>query len=359
MAGQIVFDCEGPITLNDNALELCQFLVPDGGRFFSQISQYDDYLADTAKRSGYKAGNTLKLILPFLKVFGGTDRAVQDYSRNNLLLLPEAVKMVTYLASRTPVFIISTSYEPYIRALCEQIGFSFEQAYCTHVDFDKYPISSEDEKLLRSWTEEILAMPVIDLPASASRFEELDSSTRESIVRLDEIFWREIPRTKIQAILDGVDPVGGEEKAKALRDSLERTGFALSQVMYVGDSITDVQVFDLVRQGGGLTVSFNGNRYALQAAEVACVCGTNLILSALADIFLKHGRERVIELISDWSMLNLSHADLEPDLLGELGRKYLERLPTVELVTDADRERLIKESEDFRAKIRGLAGKLG
>lgn len=359
MAGQIVFDCEGPITLNDNALELCQFLVPDGGRFFTQISRYDDFLADMVKKPNYKAGGTLKLILPFLKVFGGSNQAVQDYSRKNLLLLPEAAEMVAFLAGRAPVFIISTSYEPYIKALCEHIGFPFEQTYCTHIDLDKYAISSKEQKLLKSWTEEILAMPLIDLPASTGRFEELDKPTQKSIRRLDEIFWREIPRTKAQAILDDVNPVGGEEKAKALQDSLEHTGFALSQVMYVGDSITDVQVFDLVRHGGGLTVSFNGNRYALQTAEIACVCGTSLILSAVADIFLKHGKERIIEMVNDWSMLNLSHADLDPDLLGELGRKYLERLPTIELVNEENREELIKKSEDFRAEVRGLAGRLG
>jgi len=32
--------------------------------------------------------------------------------------------------------------------------------------------------------------------------------------------------------------------------------------MYVGDSITDAEAFRLMRDAGGLAVSFNGNGYA-------------------------------------------------------------------------------------------------
>ena len=47
----------------------------------------------------------------------------------------------------------------------------------------------------------------------------------------------------------------------------------LEDVMYVGDSITDVEAFKLVRDNGGLTVSFNGNSYAVKNAEVAVHVG--------------------------------------------------------------------------------------
>ncbi|MCD6318797.1 hypothetical protein J7M02_06990, partial [Candidatus Aerophobetes bacterium] len=56
----LCIDCEGPITKNDNALEICQHFLPDGGKFFSLVSRYDDYLADVVKRKGYRAGTTLK-----------------------------------------------------------------------------------------------------------------------------------------------------------------------------------------------------------------------------------------------------------------------------------------------------------
>ena len=45
-----VTDCEGPITKNDNAAELAEAFIPDGGAFFRKISLYDDYLAEIARK---------------------------------------------------------------------------------------------------------------------------------------------------------------------------------------------------------------------------------------------------------------------------------------------------------------------
>ena len=60
-----ITDCEGPLTLNDNAFEMAVHFIEDGGELFKILSLYDDYLVDIVKKENYKAGNTLKLILPF------------------------------------------------------------------------------------------------------------------------------------------------------------------------------------------------------------------------------------------------------------------------------------------------------
>ena len=57
-----ITDCEGPLTLNDNAFELCAHFIDDGDELFKILSLYDDYLVDEVKKDNYKAGNTLKLI---------------------------------------------------------------------------------------------------------------------------------------------------------------------------------------------------------------------------------------------------------------------------------------------------------
>jgi predicted HAD superfamily phosphohydrolase len=51
--------------------------------------------------------------------------------------------------------------------------------------------------------------------------------------------------------LTDVVTVGGEQKAEAIRDIAKRLGVALEDVMYVGDSITDIEAFKLVRDNGG------------------------------------------------------------------------------------------------------------
>ena len=72
--------------------------------------------------------------------------------------------------------------------------------------------------------------------------------------------------------LSEVSHVGGEQKAEAIRH-ITKLQRASCPVMYVGDSITDVEAFQLVRENGGLTVSFNGNNYAVKNAEVAVYVG--------------------------------------------------------------------------------------
>jgi len=94
MSRQVNTDCEGPISKNDNAMELSEFFIPSGQHFFSIVSKYDDYLADIEKRRGYQAGDTLKLVLPFFKAFGATDEAIRRFSQEHLLLLPGDLDVV-------------------------------------------------------------------------------------------------------------------------------------------------------------------------------------------------------------------------------------------------------------------------
>src|SRR5512136_1298151 len=114
MGRQLDIDCEGPLSKNDNAQELSARFIPRGEAFFAVVSRYDDYLADVVKKPGYKAGDTLKLILPFLIAFGVTNEAIRSYSRSHVLLLPGAAETLRFLRERMPCFIISTSYEHYI-----------------------------------------------------------------------------------------------------------------------------------------------------------------------------------------------------------------------------------------------------
>jgi len=121
-----VTDCEGPISKNDNAFELACHYIPRGDRFFTIVSKYDDVLADLVKKPGYKAGDTLRLILPFLRAYGATDDGMRAYSSRSILLVPGAAETLRFVLGIMPSFIVSTSYEHYISALCEAVGFPFE-----------------------------------------------------------------------------------------------------------------------------------------------------------------------------------------------------------------------------------------
>ena len=84
-----------------------------------------------------------------------------------------------------------------------------------------------------------------------------------------------------------VKTVGGEQKAESIRDAAKRLDAKIADAMYIGDSITDVEAFKLVRKFGGLAVSFNGNSYAVRNADVAVMAEGNLVTAVLADRFCK------------------------------------------------------------------------
>jgi energy-converting hydrogenase A subunit R len=355
-----VSDCEGPISKNDNAFELAETFIPNGDKFFTNISLYDDVLADNLHKQGYNAGSTLKLILPFFKAYGLTDSQMQEFAARNILLIADTKATLSHIQKIADSFIVSTSYEHYIKALCKAVDFPYKNTYCTKVCLDQCPITPQEKERLRAIAQEIAQMPRIDIPANAKAVEDFSSGNQALLGRLDEIFWGLIPKMFVGKFLVDVVTVGGEQKAESIRDASKRLSVELGDVMYVGDSITDVEAFKLVRDNGGLTVSFNGNSYAVRNAEVAVQSESNLVTAAIADLFVRLGKKQTLTALSKWSIDALKENKVDEGLIKQLSTLYPDALPKVEIVTSKNMESLIKESSAFRKKVRGVAvGRLG
>ncbi len=286
-----ITDCEGPITKNDNAAELSEAFIPGGDRFFKKISLYDDYLAEVARRPGYKAGDTLRLILPFFKAFGLDNRSMGKFSRRNIELIPQADCMLRDVLDVMPAYIVSTSYSSYIKAVCEAIGFPFRNTYATEVDLDAHDLDEHEKKTLKEIHRRILELPEFSVPTSAHSAGDLAEESRRVVFELDDIFWRILPSMKIYGIIKDTNPVGGREKARAIERIADREDAQLRDVFYVGDSITDVDAFRLVKSGGGLALSFNGNDWAVKEASFAATGRNALPIGWLASMFLNRGLE--------------------------------------------------------------------
>jgi len=354
-----VTDCEGPVSKNDNAFELASRFIPDGERFFALVSRYDDVLADIVHRPGYKAGDTLKLILPFLRAYGVTSSKMRVFSSENILLVPGADETLRFVSTIMPSFIVSTSYEQYIFALCDAVGFPKQNAYCTRLDIDRYGLDEEEIRKLEMLRSEISKMAMIEAPQDAKSVNDLPGESAATVRRLDEIFWEEIAGLKSGMMLEEVNPIGGYEKARAVEEITRKVDADLPDILYVGDSITDVDPFRLVRGGGGLTVSFNGNQYAIREAEIAVLSHHTVVTSIIADLFRKLDRKRVINLVENWGLPALNRV-CEPVLLQQLRQLHPEKAPKVEAVTGGNMGRLMQESTAFRRTVRGEAiGRLG
>jgi energy-converting hydrogenase A subunit R len=355
-----ISDCEGPISKNDNAFEIASNFVPNGDRLFTVISRYDDALAGILRRPGYKAGDTLMLILPFLKAYNVTDRKMREFSAKHLVLIPNAKATLQHVRSMSQAFIISASYEHYMKALCRATEFPFEDTYCTRLSIDKYTTTEKEKARLKQIAQEIAQMPMIELSPEAEAAQDLSERDRKTIQGLDEIFWKEIAEMKLGKIYSEVNPIGGSEKAEAIKDIVHKLNITLADTIYVGDSITDEEAFRLVKKNGGLTVSFNGNQYAIKAAQVAVLSENSIVTAIVAGTFIKSGKQGALNLARNWSRESLKKSSADKTLLNSLFKLYPDILPKVKIITRENMETLAEESSEFRKKVRGEAiGGLG
>ena len=274
--------------------------------------------------------------------------------------MPGAKDMLSFVKKAMPSFIVSTSYEHYLRALCSLVDFPFENTYCTRLDLDKYVLNLDVLERIKRLIQEIVALLLMEVPEKAQTLDDFSERDQQTIKTLDRIFWKDLIQTEAGKILKEVNPVGGSEKAEVLRDIIKKTGSRLNNVMYVGDSITDLECFRLVRENDGLAVSFNGNAYAIREAEIAALAENATITAIVADVFNRMGKKAVLEMASKWSFIIIEKYEVNLGLQEKVAKIFQAKQPKLELITTVNKERLVRESSDLRKHVRGEAvGKLG
>ena len=344
----LCIDCEGPITLNDNAFEICQHFLPQGEQFFKLISSFDDYLADVIKKKRYQAGGTLKLIAPFLKAHGVSNEQIKNFSREKLRVVAGAKKMLNTLKLQMNVFIISTSYTPYISALCEKVNFPLKNTFSTFLDLDSFPLSESERRKLLHFYQEINTLHLSPLDGKKTT----SSQQEKTIYKLNKIFFEELTSMDCSAIMTKVNLVGGEEKERAVEKLINEVQGKTENTIYVGDSITDAKALKFVKINKGVSLSFNGNIYALKEAEFACISSHAYPLFLVIREFEKRGREGVIKMAYNW-----------PQILNEKEKEKLTYLAPNSIFIPVKKDNLsylVKISEERRKKLRGeKIGNLG
>lgn len=349
-----VSDLQGPVTSNDNARELTSAMVDDGERLFRAVRRYEWVLANITRKEGVKAGDTLRLILPFLKASGATDSSLLRFSKESMRIVPGADKAMRFVQELMSSFMVSTSYEHYVGAVCDEIRFPFENSFCTRLSMDMLEIEDWEAETLRNMVREIVRLPLLEVPHGATSIRDLGPDERLVLRRLDEIFWSEMTDLSSYQLVSQVNPVGGDEKATSLVEICKRMSVPLEDCMYVGDGDTDARALQVVRRSGGLAVAFNGNDSALREAEVGVVSDNAIVTSILAELFYKGGRDGALEALDDWSLQGLrGNGAVHDYLLRELSRTFPERLPTVKRLDKASMPRVLEESIAMRRKVRG------
>ena len=247
----IAFDLEGPLSPNDNAYDLMG-LFEGGKKIFESLSLYDDQLS-LENRKGYEAGDTLKLILPFLIIHGISRNHIEELAKK-APLNRGAIRLVGKLREEGwQVFCITTAYEPYAMILAERLGIERENVAATRFPALDIMLSEEERSLTEGVEQAIL--------------QHEDKSTLKSI--LDTFFWQDLSKTEIARAMEVTIPVGGMRKVEAIERFSQSHQQPLSKWAFAGDSITDSRLLERLRAENGLAIAFNANRYALSSATVA------------------------------------------------------------------------------------------
>ena len=334
-----ITDCEGPLTLNDNAFEMADSFIENGGELFKILSLYDDYLVDIVKKQNYKAGNTLKLILPFFVVENLSNDDMVEFSKNNICSVNDSKFLLKYLNRAMNTYIVSTSYGQYIEAVSNYMDVPFENTFYTNVDVDCLELNDDEIQKIMEFKDLILTNP-------------------EDYELFDDIFFTQIPKMGIYEKIKPIEVVGGEGKKLAIDEIIKRDDINVDEILYIGDSITDVEPLEFARKNNGISISFNGNEYPLKVAEFAIVSPSAIATAVIANVYAENDKDTVLEFIDDYNNNEeleklFDDYNIDAEIKDRFFKVFAEDYPLIKRVNDSNYEDILKVSKEMRNNIRG------
>jgi len=360
------WDLEGPISIIDFAAKLGKELSKKSelnlhkynmGEFFTMISNYDDYLIDAPgvkerlNIPEYQPGDTLRLMAPlYTSCF--TDQQLISLAKNDLGLLPGCRELMEILQKDWDIFIISTSYTHFAHNVTTALGIPKDHVYCTDLNIQKLKKDLSNIKAsINIIIEKIFKKYLINSRNLSCVIEDLN-----------EFFWLGSKSDYIR-VMNQVIVRGGKRKELAIEEISKRTDVPISEMIALGDSITDINMLERIKQEDGISISFNGNKFSIEHANVAVTTTNSLgvlpIFQEKQDFkaFLQSWEENFKSFQNNPH--NIPNSLLSPECKN-LFIKY-NFLPEIVDLTNKSADQLkeiIIKQERMRKIVRGWAGKL-
>jgi len=281
-----ITDCEGPVSTNNNGHEVAQEFVPEGERLFALLAKFDEYLSDIEKARGHEPGSSLKYMLPFLKAAGVTDKGVREFSGKRVNVMKTVQDTLGSIRETMDVYLIGTSYVHHVDEVGRQIGLDPANVYGTQVAFDSYEMGEREQKMFTGLRNAFLQLPMISWSPEGL----IPPHAQFSIDSLKAFLLERFPTLPANQWIKSVSLLAGKSKADTIINITKRAGQSLRDVVYVGDSATDVDALTLIMENGGLSISFNGNRHAILNAEYVVISRETDVLKDVAISFDEHGK---------------------------------------------------------------------
>ena len=361
-----LWDLEGPISILDFAAELGRLLSKkteldlqkfNMGEFFKMISNYDDYLIDVpgVKKKlnipDYQPGDTLRLMAPlYMSCF--SDKELIKLANNNLGLLPGCKELMKVLHKDWDIFIISTSYRHFAHNVARSLNIPLNHVFCTDLNIKEanktiYNIEGDVKNLVNVIFHNYIA----------------NNNNLEIVIKdLNKFFWNKKESDYIKA-MNLVEVRGGKRKEMAVESISTITQTPISEMIALGDSITDINMLQRLKGEGGIAVSFNGNRFTVGRANVAITTPNNLGTLAIFE-----SKNNIENFLDSWEKLYSRFKNNPEKIPSKLISKEVKNyfikykfVPEIENLSNKTKKELdliILKQEKFRKKVRGWAGNL-
>ncbi len=319
-------DWEGPWVLTDFAYEVAIAFF-NNHEFFERLSQYDDYLVLIEKRRGYEAGDTLRLLAPFIVALGISSDELKDLAERVLAYTPDAEESIGYLLKKgiEPV-VISTAYEHFLEVSAKPLGI--RRIHATAFKPEKYRLPKDERDYILEAVEVIASLPEIDIPPN--------DRSKSSVEWLNDFFWNKLAKMEAGRILDEVRAVGGQRKLEVVRS------YGIPNPVVIGDSISDHAMLSWAKESG-LAVSFNGNEFAVRNSNLAVISETTFAEAYIVEAYLSGGVEGVRKSV---------RREFDSDIADKLkGTEFY-------WIDESNVEEVVSKSKAMRRRLRGLAGAL-
>lgn len=348
---QLICSCIGFLQTNNSTRDICTKYIRDGDRFYDLVSRYEEIVSYVLNRDG-RSGNVMREIPPFLKAFGATDYGVLQTCKESLRLMPQAEHVMNYLTDTLPTFVLTTQYEHQVLALSDALDLPVSVFKNSTLCLDDYDMKRPEGRSIREYAGTITALR---MPRNIYRLNTpvaMDADDSKMITILDNIMDSKLKNTESGSLMDASLPLGSNEKAYSLLDIRKRTMIDFDGTAYIGGDMNDYQAMDLVRDGSGLALSFNGSEFAVHGCNVAVMSRDCTAAAVLVAEFYNEGIEAVFDLISNWDRETLRKRDC-PDrrLMNAMLAANPRKLPEAHIVDQDNVTEIAEKSDKYRTKL--------
>jgi len=260
---------------------------------------------------------------------------------------------MTILKQKWDVYIISTSYTHFAHSVANYLDIPQDHVYCTELNLKKanesfLNIKNDVDFLFNNIFQQFLAN---------------DKKLSTVIENLNEFFWSKHESDYIKA-MNQVQVRGGIRKELAVEAISEKVKVPISEIIALGDSITDINMLQRLKDEGGIAVSFNGNRFTVGRANVAITTVNNL--GTLPIFEYKDSIDSFLDLWEkNYTSFCTNPKNIPEELISREIKNFFVKyqfVPEIEnLQNKSNRELdlIIAKQKKMRRKVRGWAGNLG